>query len=173
MVKKIVLVVLAVLVVLIAGFLVIGYLKPVYNGTVSVTVNAPVSKTFAVFNDVDNMGKWMNNFKGIKNISGEKNEVGSKWQMSFDENGRSLLITETVTAFEQDKHFAFNMDDDFASFKVDIRFEEKNGQTIITQTSEGGGKGVISRSLIALMGGRIQKQQVEMYDKLKALVENS
>ena len=172
MLKKIVLIILAVVLVLAIGFAVIGFVKPSFSGKLSVSVNAPVSKTFAVFNNTDNMSKWMNGFKSISNVSGEKNQVGSKWKMNFTENGREMVINETVTAFEPDKHFAFDMDDEFATFHIDIRFEENNGQTIITQTSHGAGKGFIARSMIALMSGSIQKQQTEMYNKLKALVEN-
>ncbi len=173
MLKKILIGIAAVIAVLIIGFILAGVIKPVYNGNLSVTVNAPASKTFEVFNNPDNMGKWMNHFKSIKNISGGKNEVGSKWQITFDENGRDLVMNETVTAFEQDKHFAFDMEDEFASFHIDITFDEINGQTVISQTSTGAGKGIMSRSMIALMSSAIAKQQVEMYNRLKALVENS
>jgi len=173
MFKKIIFILLGIIAAAIIGFIVIGFVKPTYEGTVTVTVNAPVSKTFAVFNDTTNMSKWMNTFKSIKNISGEKNEVGSKWELRYDENGRELVINETVTAFEQDKLFAFDMEDEFAKFHVEIRFEEVNGQTIIWQTSTGAGKGMAAKSMIAIMSGGIQKQQQEMYEKLKTLVENS
>lgn len=172
MTKKILLALLALIVVAVAGVLAAGFLKPTYKGTVSVTVNAPAAKTFAVFNNPDNMGKWMNGFVKIENASGEKNQVGSKWKMHFTENGREMVIDETVTAFEQDKHFAFDMEDTFAKFHVDIRFEEQNGQTIISQTSEGAGKGMIARSMIAIMSGSIQSRQTEMYGKLKNLIES-
>ncbi len=173
MFKKIIFIVLGIIVAVIVGFIVMGVVKPTYEGTVTVTVNAPVSKTFAVFNDTANLRKWMNNFKSIKNISGEENEVGSKWELRYDENGRDLVITETVTAFEQDKLFGFDMEDEFAKFHIDIRFEESNGKTVIWQTSTGAGKGMAAKSMIAIMSGGIEKQQQEMYDKLKTLVENS
>lgn len=171
MLKKTLLIILAIVVVLAVGFIAAGFIKPEYKGTVSVTVNAPVAKTFAVFNNPDNMSKWMDNFIRIENVSGEKNQVGSKWKMHFTENGRELVINETVTDFEQDKHFGFDMEDVFARFHIDIRFEENNGQTIITQTSTGAGNGVMARSMIALMSSQIQKQQQGMYTKLKALAE--
>ena len=172
MIKKILLALLAIIVVAVVGVLAMGFLKPTYKGTVSVTVNAPAAKTFAVFNNTDNMGKWMNGFKGIENVSGEKNQVGSKWKLHFTENGREMVIDETVTEFEQDKHFGFDMEDAFAKFHVDVRFEEQNGQTVISQTSEGAGKGIIARSMIAIMSGSVQSQQNEMYGKLKTLVES-
>jgi len=89
------------------------------------------------------------------------------------ENGREFAMTETITAFEQDKLFAFDMEDEFADFHVEIRFEEVNGQTIISQTSDGKGKGMAARSLIAIMTGQIEKQQIGMYNKLKTLIENT
>lgn len=173
MFKKIIFILLGVIAALIIGFVAIGYVKPEYRGSVSVTVNAPVSKTFAVFNDTANMHKWMNNFKSINNISGAKNEVGSKWAITYNENGRDLVITETITAYEPEKLFAFDMEDEFAKFQIEIHFEEVNGQTVIKQTSKGAGKNIPARSMIALVSGSIEKQQQEMYNKLKTLVESS
>ena len=99
MFKKIIFILLGIILALIIGFIAIGFIKPTYEGGVSVTVNAPVSTTFEYFNNPDNMAKWMDNFKSIENISGEKNQVGSKWKLVYDENGKDLVMTETVTAF--------------------------------------------------------------------------
>src|SRR3990172_2447569 len=170
MFKKILFILLGIIVALLAVFLVIGLVSPTYNDTVSVTVNAPASKTFAVFNNPENMGKWMGSFKSIRNISGAENEPGSKWELIFDENGSDLVMIETVTAFEQDKLFAFEIDDSFAKFNISIRFEENNGQTTITETTQGEGKSLPAKSMIAIVKGRIKKQKQEMYDKLKTLV---
>jgi uncharacterized membrane protein len=171
MFKKILFILLGIITTLIIGFIAIGFIKPVCKTQTSVTVNAPASKTFAIFNDTANMRVWMDNYKSIKHISGEKNEVGSKWELRFDENGRDMVIMETITAFEQDKLFAFEFEDEFAKFNVEIHFDEANGQTVISQTSTGEGKGMAARSMIAIMSGAIEKQQTGMYNKLKALVE--
>ncbi|MCG3166178.1 MAG: hypothetical protein POELPBGB_01954 [Bacteroidia bacterium] len=175
MLKKIIFILLGIIGALILGFIAIGFIKPTYNGGVTVTVNAPVSTTFAVFNDTANMRKWMDNFKRIENISGAENEVGSKWKLVYDENGRDLVMTETITAFEQDKLFAFNMEDEYFKMDIEIRFEEKDGKTIITQTDKGEGKNLPARSMVAIMGslGLMQKQQQGMYNKLKDLVEKT
>lgn len=173
MFKKIIFIVLGVIGALIIGFIVIGFVKPDCHTACSVTVNAPASTAFAVFNDTANMHIWMDNYKRMEHISGEKNQVGSKSKLVIDENGRELAMTETITAFEQDKLFAFDMEDEFADFHVEVRFEEVNGQTIISQTSDGKGKGMAARSLIAIMSGQIEKQQLGMYNKLKTLIENT
>jgi uncharacterized membrane protein len=175
MLKKIIFILLGIIGTLIIGFVAIGFIKPIYEGGVNVTVNAPVSTTFAYFNNTDNMAKWMDNFKGIENISGEKNQIGSKWKLVYDENGKDLVMTETVTAFEQDKLFAFDMEDEYFKMHIEIRFEEKDGKTIITQIDKGEGKNLPARSMVAIMGtlGLMQKQQQGMYNKLKDLVEKT
>ncbi len=173
MFKKIIFILLGIIATLIIGFIVIGLVKPTCHTACSVTVNAPASKTFEVFNNPENMGKWMDNFISIENISGEKNQIGSKWKMVFNENGRELVITETITAFEQDKLFAFEFEDEFAKFLIQIHFDEVNGQTTISQTSDGEGKGMAAKSMIALMRGVMEKQQIGMYNKLKELVEKT
>ena len=175
MLKKTLLILLGIIAALILGFIAIGFIKPTYEGGVNVTVNAPVSTTFAYFNNTDNMAKWMDNFKGIENISGEKNQVGSKWKLVYDENGSDFVMTETLTAFEQDKLFAFDMEDEYFKMHIEIRFEEKDGKTIITQIDKGEGKNLPARSMVAIMGtlGLMQKQQQGMYNKLKDLVEKT
>ena len=173
MFKKILFILLGAVVAAIAGFFIIGLVKPKYEGTVSIVVNAPASKTFAVFNDTANMRKWQPTFIKMENISGAANEPGSKWRLFYDEHGRELVMTETVTAFEQDKLFAFTLEDEFANFQIEIRFEENNGQTTITQTDRGEGNSLSAKSMIALMGGSIRKHQLEMYTRLKELVEKS
>lgn len=175
MLKKIIFILLGIIGTFIISFIAIGLIKPTYEGGITVTVNAPVSTTFAVFNDTANMRKWMDNFKRIENISGNQNQVGSKWKLVYDENGRDLVMTETVTAFEQDKLFAFDMEDEYYKMHIEIRFEEKDGKTIITQVDKGEGKNIPARSFVAIMGslGLMQKQQQGMYNKLKTLIENT
>lgn len=175
MLKKILFTLLGIIGALIIGFIAIGLIKPTYEGGITVTVNAPVATTFAVFNDTASMRKWMDNFKRIENISGDQNQVGSKWKLVYDENGRDLVMTETITAFEQDKLFAFDMEDEYYKMHIEIRFEEKDGKTIITQVDKGEGKNIPARSMVAIMGslGLMQKQQQGMYNKLKDLIEKT
>jgi uncharacterized membrane protein len=173
MFKKILFISLGVIVALIAGFIIIGFVKPTCHTANSVTVNAPASHAFAVFNDTANMRFWMDNFKRVENISGENDRVGSKWKLVFDEHGSDLVMVETITAYEEGKLFAFELDDEFANFQIVVRFDEVNGQTIISQTSDGEGKNMAARSMIALMRGMMEKQQIEMYNRLKELIEKT
>lgn len=173
MFKKIIFILLGIIVAIIVGFLAMGFLNPTHENSVSVTVNAPVSKSYSVFRNPDNMGKWMDNFKSFKNVSGGDNEVGSKWEIVFDENGRDLVMVETVTAIEHDKLFAFDVEDSFAKFHIEIKFEEVNGQTVITQNTTGAGESIAAKSMMAIMKGQINKQNEKMYNRLKTLIENS
>ena len=77
-------------------------------------------------------------FESLELICGNENEVGAKYKLIVDENGRQLEFIETVTAYEFQKRVVFNLKDDFADFNLDISFKEQNGKTILTEVNRAG-----------------------------------
>ncbi len=159
-------------------FLGIGMFAPDYVETVSVEIDAPLAKTWAIFNDPANMEKWMSTdqmkFESIELISGKENEVGSKYKLVMTDRGNRVEMIETVMAYEFQKRFAFNLKDDFADFNLDISFKEDNGKTIVTEVNSGGIElPFFSKVMVYMFRGMIKAQKEEMYGQLKELVEKS
>ena len=79
-------------------FFSLGLFIPTFSFDNVVEVNKPIEKTFAEFNDVSNMYKWIPGFQFIEPISGWPNEVGSKWKLVVKQEGKRMELIETMTA---------------------------------------------------------------------------
>ena len=160
------------LVVASATFLAIGFLSPSVTYETTVLVDKPVAHSFSVFNNPFNAKKWLPGFVSMRPISGLPNQVGSKYEMVFEENGEEFILQEKMTGFERNKLFAFDMSNEFLVSKVKIIFEEEDGKTRITSFTETIAKNFIFRSLFPFMKSQFQERERESYAKLKRLIES-
>ena len=160
------------LVVASAAFLSVGFISPSVTYETTVLVDKPVTHSFSVFNNPFNMSKWMPGFKSINVLSGLPNQVGSRWELVFEEGGEEIVVVEEMTGFERNKLFAFNLSGDVLDSKVKITFEEVDGKTRITSTTIATGNNLILRSLFPLMKSTFQDRELEAYTNLKELIES-
>ncbi|MDX1685024.1 MAG: SRPBCC family protein [Saprospiraceae bacterium] len=173
MIRKILYWVLGIIGALAAIIIVIGLLNPTYEDQVSVSIDAPVEKAFAIFQDSQYMRDWIPGYKSSEIIDGEELRVGSKYKLTFEEGSREFTMVETITDYIPDEKFGFDLDDDYGKFHVDVTFEEKDGKTKVTETMTGASKGIIGKAMMALMKGSIKNQKQEMYNDLASLVEGT
>ena len=68
-----------------------------------------------------------------------------------------------------------NMDSDMMVFDQTTYFSERNGKTVIKTDSKVNGKGMMMRSMFALMsmGGMFQQKEVENIERLKTVIESN
>lgn len=104
--------ILGIIAALVVIFFMIGVFVSTFTYENKVEVNAPVEKAWAVFTDESRMGEWLTGLKSIETISGNPGEVGSIYRLVFVQNGEEMVMTEEVTAFQQNELFAFNLDND-------------------------------------------------------------
>ena len=160
-----------VIILLAVVFFSLGLLFRSHKYTITTTVNAPVEKTFALFNDTTKLNQWMTGFRYIQNIRGKPHEVGSKWKMVFFDHGKEITMNETVTAFKQNELFAYTVADDFIKSKNEIRFVSKGNTTEITTHVSYRGTHIIQKSILALCSGLMKDWQEESNNLFKQLVE--
>ena len=165
--------ILGILLLLLLAFLLLGWLNPEYNESITTVIDAPVEKTFALANDEQHMDKWLENFKSMELIEGDGKSKGSKWKVTFDENGKEFDMIETVTDYVENERFAFDIDDEFGKYNISLNFEEKDGKTVLTEKMVGAAKGIFGKAFLALMKSSIKKQKTGWYEKLKAFVESA
>jgi len=65
--------------------------------TVDVVINAPLALVWRVFDDPDNMPKWQPTLKSFEHKSGTPGQPGAVSELTYDENGREFVMTETIT----------------------------------------------------------------------------
>jgi uncharacterized membrane protein len=158
---------------LVVIFFSLGFLFRQHEYTISTIVNAPVEKTFAIFNDTTKLGEWLTGFKSMENIRGKPNEVGSKWKVVFEENGSEISMNETIVAFKENELVSFNIANDFIKSKNEIRFIPKGNTTEINAHVIYRGTHIIQKSVLALFSRSVKKQQKESYELLKQLIEKT
>lgn len=173
MVKKILYILLGLIIVLGLAVFIIAKMNPTFSDTVSVEVNAPVNKTWAIFDDDDSLGKWLEGFKSAELVEGEHKTVGSKYNMTFEHDGKEFSMVETITAFEPEEKFGFALDNDFANFDVLVSFSETDGTTTITEEMTGGAKSMIGKAMMAMTTTRMHEDKTKMYERLADLIEES
>ena len=91
------------MVLLVLLFLAIGFIKPSVSYQNQVLINAPAGKAWQVMTDPSKLGEWLVGYKRSELISGEPGTVGAVSNIYFDQNGKELVIKETVTKVDDGK----------------------------------------------------------------------
>jgi len=165
--------ILAVIILISAVFLSVGFFNDNVTYETRVEVNKPLKQCFIEFNNPFNLKKWLTGFKSIEHISGLPNHAGSQWKLTFEEDGKEFIMTETVTAFEPNELFAFIIENEMLTTEVEVRFIEEDSKTIITSTNKVVGKNIIMRSTFPFFKSHFQEHAQGNYDKLKKLIEKT
>ena len=172
MIKKILLALVGIIVLVIAGFFALGLLFPTLNSETRVTINKPRDVVWAYFVDQKNLSNWLPNVKSIENISGEPMTAGSKFKITFEEDGREIVMTETMTEVKEKEVFGFILENEVMKANARISFIDKGNQTEVVENNTFEGGNIFWKSLFVLMKSSIAGNSQKAYDKLKAHIEN-
>ena len=61
------------------------------------TIDASLATVWAAFNDSSNKGRWQRNFESYAHTSGDPGQPGAIAELTFNENGKMMVINETIT----------------------------------------------------------------------------
>lgn len=64
--------------------------------TVDIEINLPVDKVVELFDDPENMDKWMEGLQSFEHIRGEPGQVGAKSLLKFKMGRREMEMVETI-----------------------------------------------------------------------------
>ncbi|MCP4122501.1 MAG: hypothetical protein GY751_12175 [Bacteroidetes bacterium] len=138
----------------------------------SVEIDATSSDIYPYLAEPAKSQSWIPGLSSITLVSGEEMEVGSKYRMVFEYNGKQMSMSETITAVEQDKRVAFDLTSDFVNSHIDIHLSESGGVTTVTETNTYSGNNFLARAMTGMTKKSTKARQQEMYDKLKDVVEH-
>lgn len=163
---------------LIVLFVALGFIKPIVKYGHEIEVNKTVSEAWAVHQDESKLNQWLKGFKSIELLSGEEGEPGSTYKVVVNpgEGQEDFEMTETLISIEEFNHIDMSFDSKMMEFRQKTSFEEKDGMTSVKTESEVKGKGIMMRSMFALMellGGSFQKQEEENIENLKKVIEEN
>jgi uncharacterized membrane protein len=172
MIKKILLALIALILLLFVVFFTVGLLNPSLSYQTTVEINKPLDVSWSYFNDEKNMKDWLPNFISIEKLSGNPNEIGSKFKMTFIENGEEMALIETMTDFKAKEIFAFTLENEFLTNNVKVKFSELNGKTILTQEENVKGAYIFWHSMFTMMKSYFSGATKTTLEKLKGNIEN-
>ena len=173
MLKKILIIVLAVLFVSVTIFFLLGYLNPSFTYVTRITIDQPREDVWRLFSDETKLDEWLIGFKSIETLSGERNAVGSKYKLRFSQDDKDIEVIEEVKEYRPPETFAFHLDSDFLSDDVRIDFNDLGGKTQVVQTDHVTGAGVFSKSLLFWTRSHLTDAARSNLESLKKFVEGA
>ena len=163
---------------LVLFFFLMGLIKPSVSYGHEITVNKSAKEAWAVHQDITKYDQWLDGFQSIDLISGELGAKGSKYKVVVNpgEGQPDFEMIETVESIKEFDHVTLNMDSEMMVFGQTTSFSEKDGKTTIKTNSKVSGKGMMMRSMFALMDmftDSFQKKEVENIENLKKVIEKN
>lgn len=83
-----------------------------------IEINQPIAKVIELFDNTDNMSKWMEGLQSFEHISGTPGQPGAKSRLKFKMGNREMEMIETV--------ITRNLPDEFTGM-----YESNNGINIV------------------------------------------
>jgi len=140
--------------------------------SVSITIDKPVNEVVALFDNVDNMKKWMNGLESFEPLDGTPGEVGAKSRLRFKMGKREIEMIETITAKNLPEEFTGTYEAKGVFNIVRNSFEPLPGnKTKYTTEQEFQFKGFM-KLMGLLMPGAFKKQSMKYLQDFKAFAEN-
>ncbi len=140
--------------------------------SVSITIDKPVDEVIALFDNVDNMKKWMDGLESYKPISGTAGEVGAKSRMEFKMGKREIKMVETITAKNLPEEFTATYEAKGVFNIVKNSFEPLPGNKTKYSTEQKFQFKGFMKLIGLLMPGAFKKQSMKYLKDFKAFAES-
>jgi len=141
--------------------------------TCSVTINAPLEKVVALFNNKEKLKEWQEGFESITHLSGSEGSVGAKSKIIYRRGKHTIELTETIlasnlpyeiTGLYEHIHMSNTMRNSFTTIN--------NGQTLWESHIEYAKFKKLMPNIMAwLMPGMFKKQTQKWLDNFKFFAE--
>ena len=137
-----------------------------------VLIDADIETVWRAFDNPDNMHRWQPNLKSFTQKSGEPGQAGAVAELLYDENGRDVLLTETITERREPDFLAGSYESNFGTTVIVNHFEKiGEHQTRWVSYSRHTFKGIM-RFLAIFMRKSMCKRMDDDMQRFKFLVES-
>lgn len=164
---------LALVFLLMTVFFIKGLLTPSINYENQIIVEKPANEAWAVMSDETNLPKWIKGFKRSELVSGEANTVGAVSKIYVEDNGKEMIMEETIKKVIPNKQLSMGFTMDFMNMDYDLMMNENDGKTTITTKSITKGNGLVAKSIVSFMKGTMKSQEDNNLESLKKLIEEN
>ena len=142
----------------------------------SIHIEAPPERVFRDLSDPEKAQDWVSNLVEDHPIQQTENHIGDTFRQTYDERGKRVEMTGTITAYEQDKRLAIRLEGETFNVEVDYWLDRQAAGTELTQNVKVEFQGVMKWVMWVvgpLMGGMAKKQALQDLEKFKAICEAS
>ena len=163
---------------LIVLFFAVGLLKSSVSYGHEITVDKSLKEAWAVSQDASKYDQWLAGFKSIELISGNYNEVGSKYKVVVNpgEGQEDFEMIETMVSIKDYEHVELSFDSEMMDFEQRILFSEYDGKVNVKTESKVLGKSMMTRSMFAIMEtliGAFSSQEIKNIEALKKVINEN
>ncbi len=161
------------LAILTLGFLALGLIKPSISYECGILVEKPITESWAVIQDEEKMSEWLPGFQEIEHVNGTPGTVGAVSNVYFDTDGKTMSIQETITDIVPNESISMLYTSDFMDMDYKMVMTAINDQTKISSSTAARGNGLISRSVMAVIGNSFKSQEESNLTNLKKTIEQN
>lgn len=136
-----------------------------------VLIDADLATVWRMFDDPANMARWQPTLKSFTHRSGMPGEPDAVSELIYDENGREIVMTETITARREPNFLGGAYESNWGSVIVFNHFEEVGAnKTRWTSNVNYSFKGIM-KFMAFFMQNAIRNRSERDMNRFKLLVE--
>lgn len=152
-------------------FLLAGLVVPRVTYQTNITVDKPLTETFTLFNDIDQLDKWIPEVKKIEVIKETPDKVGSQYKMTVVNEGNEVEMTETVTGYEENKLVSLEFDAGSMHKTDTYHFTSDGTTTTISADHVCEGTNYMMKCVFAFFKGMFRNIDQTYLDNFKKVAE--
>jgi len=163
--------IIGIIAILVIIFLLIGSIKPVVTYDCEIMVDKPLDESWNVTQDEEKMSEWLDGFQKVEQVSGSPGTVGAVANVYFITDGQEMTIKETIIDIKANESIEMLFESDFMNMEYELKMASINGKTKISSITNAKGNGMLSKSMMALMGSSLKTQEETNLTNLKRTIE--
>lgn len=136
-----------------------------------IVLDCPIDHAWETFSNPELMKQWVQGFVGMQHVSGEAEQPGAVYELTFQEGKRTVVLMETVLALDPPRHFAFTATAPGMRSECSTALSEEGSATRIVADNQFYATSWILRLMMPLMGGAFRKRIEADFARLKVLAE--
>ena len=164
-------IIVTVLIIIIVLFFGTGLVVKESSYSVEVSIDKPLSETFAKFNDMSSMKEWIPEFDSVETVDLKEGITGSIYNITVDNNGEKIVMREKVLAYVKDEKVALYFDMEGVIKTDDFTFKRDGSKTIIVLNSSYQAESYIYGCVLPYMKGVFKGVDQKNLDRFKAFIE--
>lgn len=141
--------------------------------TTQIDINLPIDRVVELFDNPDNMKRWMEGLQSFEPISGTPGKEGAKSKLKFQMGKRSIEMIETITVSNLPEEFTSTYETKGVFNIVKNRFEPIDEQnTRYIQDQDFQFQSLTMKVMGLLMPGAFKKQSMKYLTDFKNFAES-